>query len=125
MIISEKRCQYYDSNLVFSINIRKSDSNYLIFIQSINDKNIVLGLKPYGYTYCQNHLFFVRGDYCENLFQKFGDKKIFKYLEYNVSSTNEKNEEVIYYYTDDSYTTWWFWYINKKFFWGGKASYCE
>jgi len=125
MIIHEKRCEYYDSNLVFGINIRKSDSNYFINIQSENDKNIVLGLKPYGYTYYQNHLFFVSGDYNENLFQKSGEKKIFKYLKYNILNTNEKKERVKYTVTDDSFTIWWFWYINEKFFWGGKASYCE
>lgn len=127
IILHEKECSYYDCKLLFSITIRKAENNFFVSIASQTDSNILLGLIPYGYYYHQNHLFLVDGDQCEDIFSTCGEKKIFKYLDYNHPDFQPKKGEktTIYSFYDDSFSQWNYWYINKKFVLKDKPTSCD
>jgi hypothetical protein len=113
VILHEKKCSYYDYKLLFSINTQKIDEQFLISIESQLDINLLLPLSAYGYFYHQNHLFIVHGDYCEDLFSTCGEKKAFKYLDYNPADFQKTG--ILYIFNDDSFSQWQYWYINNEF----------
>lgn len=127
IILHEKRCSYYDSGLLFSISIKKSEDNFLISIESQKDINALLPLRSYGYLYHQNHLFVLQGSCCEDIFSACGEMRIFKYLDYNQLQFHPKNEDkrTIYVFNDDSFSQWHYWYVNAKFVLKEKSTSCE
>ncbi len=131
IILHEKKCNYYDCNLLFSFDIQKFEDNYiLIVIESNNSIDLLLGLDPYGFFYYKNHMFIVDGDRLEELFSICGQKVSFKYLEedldYILKRTDDKNIITeIYFITDDSFSQWSYLYLNGEFIFDGKSSFCN
>jgi hypothetical protein len=125
IVLFEKKCSYYDSKLLFSFSVRKSDDNFFIIVESQKNINILLPLGKYGYFYHKNHLFFVGGDNCEDLFSTCGEKRIFKYLEYDSNYQPKDGKKIIYFFNDDSFSQWQYWYINKELLLEGKSTFCE
>ncbi|MFV0291231.1 MAG: hypothetical protein ACK5IJ_10135 [Mangrovibacterium sp.] len=117
IIMHEKACDYYDCELLFSVDIRTYEDKFLISIASQKDSNILLGLNPYGYFYYQNYLFIVDGEQCEYILSTYGTKKTFKYINYShLDSQPKKGEKImIYIYNDDSFSQWHYCYTNSKF----------
>ncbi|MDD3629763.1 MAG: hypothetical protein PHF55_01865 [Bacteroidales bacterium] len=131
IILHEKKCNYYDCNLLFSFDIQKFEDNYiLIVIESNNSIDLLLSLDPYGFFYYKNHMFIVDGDRLEELFSICGQKVSFKYLEedldYILKRTDDKNIITeIYFITDDSFSQWSYLYLNGEFIFDGKSSFCN
>ncbi len=131
IILHEKKCNYYDCNLLFSFDIQKFEGNYiLIVIESNNSIDLLLSLDPYGFFYYKNHMFIVDGDRLEELFSICGQKVSFKYLEedldYILKRTDDKNIITeIYFITDDSFSQWSYLYLNGEFIFDGKSSFCN
>lgn len=123
IVSHEKECEYYSDSLMFSIHIRNSENKFFISIESIMDSNIVQGLNPYGYFYFKDHLMFVDGETCQELFLKTKETKLFQYIDYDPAY--QEKEEVIQVYTDDSYSQWLYWYINGKLTLEDKSSSCK
>lgn len=127
ILIHEKACDYYDCELLFSINIRKSKEAIFLSITSETDRNILLGLNPYGFFYHHNHLFVVQGEQCEDIFSTCGTKRPFKYKDYSHPDFQSKKGEkvTIYDFTDDSFSQWHYWYVNRKFVLEEKSTSCN
>ena len=131
IILHEKKCNYYDCNLLFSFRIQKfEDNDILIVIQSNNSIDLLLGLDPYGFFYYENHMFIVDGDSLEELFSICGQKVSFKYLEedldYILKRTDDKNIITeIYFIIDDSFSQWSYLYLDGEFIFEGKSSFCN
>lgn len=127
IIIHEKRCNYYNCNLLFSINIKKGKNNFILSIESGRDINLLLPLNSYGYFYCQNHLFIVQGVKCKDIFLNLGTIKSFKYLDYNNRSDfkgkREKGRKISV-YNNDSFSQWHYRYIDDKFILEDKLTFC-
>ena len=131
IILHEKKCNYYDCNLLFSFRIQKFEGNYiLIVIESNNSIDLLLSLDPYGFFYYENHMFIVDGDSLEELFSICGQKVSFKYLEedldYILKRTDDKNIITeIYFIIDDSFSQWSYLYLDGEFIFEGKSSFCN
>lgn len=125
IVVAEKKCEYYNKNLIFTINIRKVENDYSVIIESIIDSNIVQRLDPYGYFYYQKHLIVVDGDTCESIFSKTKEKRKFKYIKYDPTYQEQGKPFKVYYFNDDSFSQWSFWYINNKFKFDSKSSSCH
>ncbi len=131
IILHEKKCNYYDCNLLFSFRIQKFEGNYiLIVIQSNNSIDLLLSLDPYGFFYYKNHMFIMFGDSLEELFSICGQKVSFKYLEedldYILKRTDDKNIITeIYFIIDDSFSQWSYLYLDGEFIFEGKSSFCN
>lgn len=132
IILHEKKCNYYDCNLLFSFDIQKFYDNYIsIVIQSNNRIDLLLGLDPYGFFYYKNHMFIVDGDSLEELFSICGQKVSFKYkdLDYIIKpNTNQKHDKKIIteiFILDDSFSQWSYLYLNGEFIFDGKSSFCN
>ena len=131
IILHEKKCNYYDCNLLFSFDIQKfEDNDILIVIESNNSIDLLLGLDPYGFFYYENHMFIVDGDSLEELFSICGQKVSFKYLEedldYILKRTDDKNIITeIYFIIDDSFSQWSYLYLDGEFIFEGKSSFCN
>lgn len=124
IVIAEKKCEYYNKRLIFSISIRKIDNAYSIIIESMGDSNIAYGSSEYGYFYYQNHLMLVDGDTCESVFSKTKEKKKFKYIQYDPFYQEKGNPMKVYYFSDDSFSQWSFWFTDNKFKFESKSSFC-
>ena len=115
IINEEKKCGYYSYGLMFGITINQVEDNAHLVIDYFLDKNIALGLNPYGYFYHKKHLFFVDGDVSDQLLNKTNKKKDFKYLEYDPTYKPKDGENrKIFVFTDDSFSQWEFLYENQK-----------
>lgn len=128
IILHEKKCDYFDGELLFDVLIKKFENNYyLISIWSQTDINISLSFDLYGYFYYQNYLFVVQGEQCEDIFSICDTKRLFKYIDYNHSDFQPKKGEkvMIYIYNDDSFSQWHYWYINGKFILEDKHTSCK
>ena len=131
IILHEKKCNYYDCNLLFSFDIQKfEDNDILIVIESNNSIDLLLSLDPYGFFYYKNHMFIMFGDSLEELFSICGQKVSFKYLEedldYILKRTDDKNIITeIYFIIDDSFSQWSYLYLDGEFIFEGKSSFCN
>ncbi|MBK6934008.1 MAG: hypothetical protein RBQ75_07585 [Bacteroidales bacterium] len=135
IILHEKKCNYYDCNLLFSFDVQKFEDNYIsIVIESNNSIDLLLGLDPYGFFYYKNHMFIVDGDSLEELFSICGQKVSFKYLEEDLDYIIEQNTKrkydkntiiELYFIIDDSFSQWSYIYINGEFIFEGKSSFCN
>ncbi|HOL74801.1 MAG TPA: hypothetical protein PLM87_04155 [Bacteroidales bacterium] len=130
IILHEKKCNYYDCNLLFSFRIQKFEGNYiLIVIESNNSIDLLLSLDPYGFFYYENHMFIVDGDSLEELFSICGQKVSFKYLEkdldYILKRKDDKKIITEIFIIDDSFSQWSYQYLNGEFIFDGKSSFCN
>ena len=135
IILHEKKCNYYDCNLLFSFRIQEFEDNYiLIVIESNNNKDLLMRHNPYGFFYYQNHMFIVIGDNLEELFSICGQKVSFKYLEIDLDYYIEQSKKQKYnkntiielpFIIDDSFSQWSYIYNNGEFIFEGKSSFCN
>ena len=130
IILHEKKCNYYDCNLLFSFRIQKfEDNDILIVIQSNNSIDLLLGIDPYGFFYYKNHMFIVFGDSLQELFSICGQKVSFKYLEedldYILKRKDDKKIITEIFIIDDSFSQWSYQYLNGEFIFDGKSSFCN
>lgn len=104
-VLNEKKCEYYTENLNFGISITDSDSGSHLIVDSFLDRNIGLGLNPYGYFCLKDHLFLVDGDKDMDLFSEQDVITRFKYLEYDLAIKKEDNSiQRINIFTDDTFS---------------------
>ncbi|MEK6153149.1 hypothetical protein WIW50_07815 [Flavobacteriaceae bacterium 3-367] len=104
----ERGCDYYHCDLIFAININNSNFYPSFTVESLLDRNVVLGLEPYGYLYVKNHLFIVDGDKYDALLRKKGGKKKFEYVKYDSSfeEYDSNGNRILRIITDDSFSIW-------------------
>ena len=127
LIQHEKICDYYSPDLLFVINIKKKSEHTSILIESIDDKNIALDLKPYGYFYRGNHLFLVEGDELDCLLRITEIKNEFEYLEYDIfyEEYNDEGQRVLRVILDDSFSQWEFSYSGENLILRKQNTACE
>ena len=127
LIQHEKICDYYSPDLLFVINIKKKSVHTSILIESIDDKNIALDLKPYGYFYRGNHLFLVVGDKLDCLLSITEIKNEFEYLEYDIfyEEYNDEGQRILRVILDDSFSQWEFSYSGKNLILTKQNTACE
>src|SRR5690606_29439917 len=94
--------------LTFAINVKSSTFYPSFIVESISDRNLVLGLNPYGYFYRKGHLFIVEGDTPNDLFSQREKGKKFKYVEYDTSfeEYDSKGNRILRITNDDSFSQW-------------------
>ena len=122
----EKKCDYYSDDLIFTISVNKSESGVSLIIETIEDKNIALGLKPVGYFKKENHLFLVDGYDWNKFFASSNQKKEFRYVKYDPTYQEPNSEKIIvHYFTDDSFSQWEYVYNDGNFKLKNKSKSCE
>jgi len=108
LIINDRKCDFYDSNLVYTIHIKKE--KYFDLIQfSSNHKLIKLGKELGCFTY-NNHTVLVSGDNNEKLFRITKRKVYFKYYKPS-GGIDARGNVIIDIYEDDTNTQWNYKYV--------------
>lgn len=124
----EKKCDYYNDSLFFTVNVRKiNDTNdiYELYVASSNDINGTLDFDPVlGYFYYKNHLFLVYRNVSEKFFKQTETVKSFTYTKYD-DSYQKGDTLILYYIIDDSFTNWVYWYVKDKFIFKDRSSSCN
>lgn len=112
LFIYEKNMDYYDSSLVFYIDVQHRNDITLLSVGSFH--KILKSGNEIGCLTIKNHIFIVSSNCETNLFKKTGCKK--RYDFYEPLEQNEDGSEgiVIDIYEDDSYTQWNYRLINGK-----------
>ena len=104
----EKKCSYYSCELIFTIGVNRigfDSDQYSILIESLEDRNIALGLEPKGYFKDRGHFFLIDGDSYQHFFTGSLNFKEFEYLKYDPTYQEPGSDEiVINVFTDDSYS---------------------
>jgi hypothetical protein len=119
----EKQCEYYSSNLLFSIWIHDKKFTIGSIGERIKNSKNILGCFVY-----KNHLFFVEGKYLNDTLLKRTKQKM-KYC-FAVSKTGTDPKTGIMFIDsmdlqDDSYSYWVFIYENSHLVFQEKQTYCE
>ena len=119
----EKRCDYYNSGLIFSIGFYGGD---IVSIGTIG-KRIAKSESIMGCFYYKKHLFFVEGRLYETLFKKTSQR-----MQYNfaVSQSGIDPKTGVFFMDsmdmqDDSYSYWTYTYIDNKFIFIGSSTFCK
>ena len=126
VISFEKKCEYYNDTLCFTIDVRQVKNIYELQIGSANDMDNVLNyFKPiFGYLYYQNHLFIIYDISSKKFFSKTKKIKEFKYTKYDTSHQDGDTIK-LYNIIDDTFTYWTYFYINSKFVFQDRSSSCD
>lgn len=112
LIEHDKRCDFYDSNLVYIVHIQPTE--YITLIQFTSSHKLIRTGNETGCFTKKNHVVIVRGSYDVTLFKKTRCKKAFNY--YQPSDGVDSNGTVIIdIYEDDSYTQWDYKYAKNNF----------
>ncbi len=112
LIEHDKRCDFYDSNLVYIVHIQPTE--YTTLIQFTSSHKLIRTDNETGCFTKKNHIVIVRGPYDVTLFKKTRCKKAFNY--YQPSDGVDSNGTVIIdIYEDDSYTQWDYKYVKNNF----------
>ncbi|RFN59606.1 hypothetical protein [Marixanthomonas ophiurae] len=127
LVKHEKVCNYYSTELLFTIDIHKTFDNASILIESIDDKNIAFDLDPNGFFYYDKHLFLVIGDKLNSIFIESQIKKTFEYLEYDIfyKEYDSKERRILRIIHDDSFSQWEFLYDTENLILINKSTTCE
>ena len=123
IITSEKLCDYYSPNLLFSISVLQ-DNN--ILIGSIGERVVDTSSLDACFEY-KNHLFLVR-NVDSRFFKKTGEKKNFVFSKSSTKFDEEGNLLVVdadEWIQNDSYSYWYYIYEDNHFIFESKSTYCE
>ena len=119
----EKRCDYYDSGLIFGIGFYGGN---IVSIGTIG-KRIAKSESIMGCFYYKKHLFFVVGRLYETIFKKTSQR-----MQYNfaVSQSGIDPKTGIYFMDsmdmqDDTYSYWTYKYKDNKFTFIGSSTFCK
>lgn len=123
--VLEKKCDYYNDSLFYTIDIREVKGAYELQIESSNNINTALDyFQPtLGYLYYKEHLFLIYGTY-KKFFSMTEKTKKFSYTKYDASQ-NKSDTTTIDHVIDDSHSYWNYWYAKDKFIFQGKSSFCN
>lgn len=115
IIQHEKKCDYYNENLLFSIHLQEiSEGSLDIQIESIGNKIVQLGNEK-GCIEHKGHLFFVSGVVNSDLFSKTRKTKNITYYEPK-SGMNPKTEEpILDVIEEDRFSIWVYNYVDDDF----------
>ncbi len=117
VIFFEKKCDYYNDSLLFTIDINKRNFCNLQISSYNNIDNAFDFFKPIlGYFYYKNHLFIVYDTDIKTLFEITHKIKKFEYREI---------PDTYILIVDCSHTYWYYWYIENKFIFRDRSSPCE
>ena len=117
----EKQCDYYTSDLLFSVGINRDS---IIQIGSIDQ--IIKSDDIHGCFIYKEHLFIVTGmSLRQSLFAVTDKKKKIKYYEPHEIYDPKSGVVTIDIFEDDRFTFWLYKYIDGKFFFQGRHSYCK
>ena len=112
LIEYDKRCDFYDSNLVYIVHIQPTE--YTTLIQFTSSHKLIKTGNETGCLAKKGHFIVVRGISDDTHFEKTRCKKIFNY--YQPSDGIDSNGTVIIdIYEDDSYTQWDYKYNKGSF----------
>jgi hypothetical protein len=123
IIDSEKKCDYYSSDLLFSISIL-NDNN--ILIGSIGDRIVDPDSKDGCFEY-KDHLFFVSN--IDNRFFKKTRKKRNYVFSKSLTEFDEEGNLLVVdadeWFQNDSYSYWYYTYKDDSFVFESKSTYCD
>lgn len=112
LVKHERAMDYYDSNLIFFIDIQHTSSVTLLSIGSSH--KIMKSGNEIGCFKIKNHTFVVSSNYETDLFKKTKWKKKFVFYK-PVEEVNDTLEIIsIEIFEDDSYTQWNYWLRDGK-----------
>ena len=118
IILHEKKCSYYNKDLLFSIRISvKQAFSFELKIEADEKKMIKLP-EEFGFIIHGGHLFFLLGKEEEVKCVFFSPTIKTKLIEYKFDP-----EEWTFF--DDSYSMWIYEYINNKFIFVDKSTLCK
>lgn len=109
----EKLMEYYDSNLVFHINILNRNGITLVSISS-TDIFIKIGTEIGCFTF-KNNFFIVTSNHETNLFERTKDKIKFDFYQPQEEIYDSSGYVIIEIYEDDSHTQWNYILLNGNF----------
>ena len=109
----EKLMEYYDSNLVFYIDILNRNGFTLVSFNS-NDKFIKIG-NEIGCFMFKDHFFIVSSNIETNLFERTKDKIKFDFYQPQEEIYDSSGYVIIDIYEDDRYTQWNYLLLNGNF----------
>ena len=119
----EKRCDYYDSGLIFGIGFYGGN----IVSIGTGGKRIAKSNAIVGCFYYKKHLFFVKGRLYETIFKKTTQR-----MQYNfaVSQSGIDPKTGIFFMDsmdmqDDTYSYWTYKYKDNKFTFIGSSTFCK
>ena len=104
LLIHEKEMGYYDSNLVFYIDVQNRNSVTLVSIGSFH--KIMKTGNEIGCFTVDNHIFIVTGKHESILFKKTRCKKRIDFYVPLEETENDSENIIIDIYEDDFYTQW-------------------
>lgn len=116
MILLEKKCEYYNSKLVFNIKIYPNKGYSNIQIEAIRYKpggRLYLGCFQYS-----GHLFLVSGQFEESLFVKTNKKKPIE-----IHKEKKRSDHILI--EDDTFSSCLYKYLDNQFYLIGRLSYCK
>lgn len=121
----EKKCDYYNDSLLFSIHLQIIEGVLSVQIESIGNRKIQIGNEK-GCLEHQGHLFFISGKHLDStLFSISGENKSITYYEPKDQIDSETGEPILDIIEDDSYSTWIYRYANKRFVLTNHHTFCE
>jgi len=128
IIEHEKKCEYYNTKLLFSIYLNTNINNqYSVLVGSIGNKVIKTGREIGGFRH-KDHLFIVNGDSIDaTLFLKT-EEKLYGIFSKSKTGYNSKTKEWFFdvdAMQDDSYSYWYYYYENGRFVFESKSTYCD
>lgn len=109
----EKTMEYYDSNLVFYVDILHRKGITLLSIGSFH--KIIKTGNEIGCFTVKNHFFIVSSNYETKLFKRTKCKRKFNFYQSQERINDSSGDVIIDIYEDDSYTQWNYRLINEKF----------
>lgn len=109
--IHEEDMNYYDSSLVFYIDVQHREGITLLSVGSFH--KIMKSGSEAGCFMVKNHFFIVTSNYETNLFKKTKYKKKYSFYEPSERTEDDSGDIVIDIYEDDSYTQWNYRLIDK------------
>jgi hypothetical protein len=122
LISFEKKCDYYNEELLFVIRIFEHEGELRIHLSSYGLPPKLYHSNEIGVVIREYHSFIVRGEFIDDLFDATDEvRKVNFYIPDKL--TSEEFEDIL----EESvkYTTWYYKYIDNNFISDGKYSLCE
>jgi len=122
LISFEKKCDYYNDELLFVIRIFEHEGELRIHLSSYGLPPKLYHSNEIGVVVREYHSFIVRGEHIDDLFDATDEvRKVNFYIPEKL--TSEEYEDIL----EESvkYTTWYYKYIDNNFISDGKFNFCE
>lgn len=125
VIHHEKKCDYYNDSLFFSVHLQEKEGSLNVQIEPIGNRKIQLGNEK-GCIEHQGHLFFVEGKNLDStLFSITGKSKNIIYYKSENLIDSKTGEAILDVIEDDSFSIWVYRYVNQSFVLENHHTFCR